>query len=196
MARLHVAHASGEAHRRPGVRAQPRRVGPGADDEQGPAQAVKGFDGHVDALVGVQPRQHQEVGLSPRRRVKRAHVNRRMQHGRRAPVELCDAPGGVVRVGEEGVDALSGRVIPDAQRRHDRGKQRARDAAQRHLRDIVVVHPGEARWTVAVADVIGVWPGDDALGERAGAAQHDVVRGEVKRLKGQRVEGQQHFSDP
>ena len=99
---------------------QPGAVGALARDQQGHPQAVRRLDGEVDALVGQQPRQHQERagrGAQGGDHRELGQADRRRDHGGRAVVGALNARGNHRRLGDEGIPRAGPRESEPPQNR-------------------------------------------------------------------------------
>ena len=165
-----------------GERAQASIFGTVAYDAELAAAGCEGADSDIDALVGDEFGDDQEIifgGLV----VKRVHIDGRMDDLAFAAVAAPDATGDVLAVGDELVDALRGGVIPLAQQRGDGGHQRALPGGRPFVQVGGVEIPDIAHGRVAVADVAGGGGREDALGGAGFAADDEIVTREIELLE-------------
>lgn len=98
------------------------------------------------------------------------------------PVIFFDALGDIMRVGDEIIHAVRGALVPDAHFVHLAGHDELRQPVGVGAVGVVKIpHITDRR--VAVADVYGIRAGDDAFGTGGGRRQHQIVLGQVERLK-------------
>ena len=109
-----------------------------------------------------------------------------------AAVVFFDALRNVVRVGDEIIDAVGGAFVPHAQLVHLVGHDGAHQPVGVGAVGVVKV-PHIADGRVAVADVHGVRPRDDALGAGRRGGQHEVILRQVQRLERAGHQRQQVF---
>src|SRR5688500_12420982 len=105
-------------------------------------------------------------------------------------VTLPDTPRNDPRVGYIGVHTLRRHFVPESNIMQHQGQDFQHPARHSLTPDVVVVVPGEAHRSVAVASVERICFSDNSLGEAAAATQHHVIPRQVELLYSQRIERQ------
>ncbi len=95
-----------------------------------------------------------------------------------------DALGDVVRVGDERRRPSGGAVVPSDQRRDRRPGQRGGSESA----DVALIREGKAAHGVDVTDVRRAGPNAHALRPGRRRAHHEIVRGQIEGLEGERIE--------
>lgn len=168
------------------------------DDFERKPVAVERLDEQVEALVGDNPAERQEIIFFLMFANDECfRVDAGVEDFGFPAVKFGDAFCGRTGIRYEGVHSLRGEIVPNPELMehawHDKSGERVEPSEFWILLVFVGMAPVVPRRGMAVADMPGVRAGNDSLGFGAGTRNDDVVPGEVERFERAGPEERNHF---